>query len=585
MYIAAKVTAGLKYKSVAELSSGQLGSMSVGQGTGRAVLLRRLVASPPWSAALLDGLADSARRAAPHHHPRMLAVLDVARQGDELTVATEYVEGVPLAALMQRARERRIRVPPAAALRIAEELTQAVLAVQELCQQDQPRWVFAGIHPETVWISSGDDALIADLGLVGFQPPLESASVAAYRAPEVGRAPQLESAAVFSIGVMLWELLTGRDAFGQNEAGATVAGIRNKAIAEAAPRVDALVHDVPALVTEVVMQALRSNPAKRFPNVRAFSDALTAVRRKRGSSEIVHFLNSLASDLLDKQRSSIVKRQVSIESWRPTIAGTDVPSVNIPKAPRLMGLAAFVPPSDRQDPPDSGQAVDSLLSRNDGEQPMRVEVPASAPLSGPRSAMPTTPLLLVNKPGDPAHGEPAPAPVPPVGSVPIATAAQPFPNQPFPNTQIAMRPTPNTFEDDAFEYPVRRRWGLTLFVLFALMGAVAIGALAYMKLQEPAESVAPSTAAPGTTLDANPQSDDATTEVPAASGSASAKRVTPRGVAVPRGPRTSASIDGTSILDQPDARVAHPDGGAAPKSDNPYADPPPATSVNPILGY
>ncbi len=600
-----------KYKSVAELSRGILGDLSVGQGKGRVVLLRQLRDLAPWNPNLLDALAASAERAKVHHHPRLLAVMDVERAVSDLIIATEYVEGVPLALLMQRAQDRRIRVPTSAILRLAEELTRGILALEEMCAGSAPPWVFGGLNPETVIITSGDDALIADVGVIGFEPSVGVPSLLAYRAPELGHTSATNSAAVFSIGVMLWELLSGHDAFGQNAPDATPASIRNKVVAGAAPRLDRVAADVPPLLKEVVMQAIRPDPGKRFPTVQALSHALAAVRADRGSGELMRFMNGLATDVLENQRGSIVRGHVSVDSWRPTVAGTESQApVVIPKAPRLMGLAAFVPKDGKPDSrSDSARAIDSLLDGASKVAPMRVEVPATARLGAPRSAMGTTPLLLVNKPQDgadaaqPAAEQPAPPGAneqPPEVAGDLASAlrqagasAMPAPAQVVETRpQIPEIPILSTASDEEIFVPPppRRRWGLIIFVVFALLGAVAIGVFAVLKQQEQSDTEAMPVPAAAVTAGAAEKNQDANSEADAAADSATkaAKRPKRRG---PHQPRVALDpsgqpIDGTSILDHPDASVGA--GAAGGPSDNPYDEKgsaPPAASVDPALGY
>ncbi len=573
-----------KYKPVADLATGPLGSLSVAQGAGRVVLLRRILQAPPWNSALLDALSASANRAKAHHHPRLLAVVDVDRKDTELVVATEYVEGVPLSLLLQRARQKRLRVPTAAALRIGEELARAILAAEELCARDPAPWIFGGLHPETIVISSGDDALIADLGLVGFEAALDSASSAAYRAPELGHTQATRSTAVFSIGVILWELLAGREAFDQSAPGASLPAVRNKVIAGATPRLDQVVTGIPALLTEVVMQAIRPDPGARFPTVKALSDALAAVQRDRGTGELVRFMNSLATDVLEAQRGSIVKSQVTVDSWRPTMHGLESqPPVVIPKAPRLMGLAAFVPAEgSSESQADSGRAVDSLLNVDVDAEPMRVEVPASAPLGGPRAPMGTAPLLLVHKSD--------------VNNPVIDTASPQAAAVPTPHSAAPSTPSEVTASlDDDFEVPVRRRWGLVVFVLLMLSGAVAVGVLAFLKQQEVAQTplAVPSALIPADT-ETEPE-DAATTEDAAPDRPKKPTQRAPRSagreVHVPSGPGTS-TIDGKSILepapDKPTPSASPTTDPNTGGSDNPYADPQapaPKPSVDPVLGY
>jgi serine/threonine protein kinase len=551
------------YESVTELASGDFGTLSVGQGGGRVVFLRRFPTEAPWSSGQLDAAAAASRRAKPLHHPSLLAVVSVNRGGDGLAVTTEYVEGVPLSVLMKRAQQKGVKIPLLAALRIAEELARALIAAEELCVKHGEAWVFAGVHPECVIVSSGDDALISNVGLLGLTRPFGHPRLDAYRAPELVSGKELtsESAGVYSVGLMLWELLSGREAYAQSGPDATAKSVLDRALRGDVPRLGA---DVPALLVEIVMEAISVDPSERFPNMRAFSDALSAVQEKRRSGELVRFMNDLAADLLERQRGAIVRSNVAPASWRPTVHTMDAFTPQIPQAPRLIGLAAFQP-TGTDAPTDSARSVDSLLGKDAEQEPMRVDVPASLPLGAARAPQATEPLLLVPK----ENAQPKPSSSPSVDSA-LALDA----------------------ELEALQRP--RRLGPLLIVLLVFGGAIAIGVLAFQRhLEQSAKDerplpapigVASGSAESGTAGIANEESS------PATSASAKAeplwKKYEKNRPAHPRGgPSASASASAAPSASAPPAPAS-----AEPTStsDNPYVEKPapaPTASASGGLGF
>lgn len=529
------------YTSFVEVAHGALGALSVGQGSGRVVLLRKVVRSAVWDDATLEGLADAATRARGLHHPSRLAVVDSNRGIDTLTVATEYMEGVPLSLLMQRARQKRYAVSTGAALRVAEELVRAAVAAEESSADDWTDWTLAGLHPECVLISRGDDALLADLSTASLERAPAHPTVAAYRAPEASAARGSAGAAVFSIGAIVWELLAGRELFEQSAPSATVEGVRKKALDGSLPRLGDLAPSVPSLLSEIVMQSLRADPSARFPSASALGEALTAVRHERRPGELERLLGDLGADILERLQNATLHQGGAMPSGRPTMHTIDASVLAIPKAPRLIGLAAFQPVEVKTPEPsvESGRAVDALL-----EPSPPSAGPSPAPPTSARGPQETVPLLLVDK-----RAPEAPAPSPP----PAPAAAR-------------LTTEPGVTLDD-LQFAPRRRWGPLVVVTLGLCGAVGVAVVALTQQPEPERETPIATASA-----AQPDAVDAALEhevEPTPDAAPRPKRVVtqePR----QRDRKRDAGSQQAEPQPKPTAKPAAPDPG----SDNPYVDPP-----------
>jgi hypothetical protein len=558
-----------KYDAAVELARGKLGLLSAGHGPGRVVLLRRIEQKAPWDQATLDTVAAACERAKTAHHPSLLAVIDTVRTPDSVMVVTEYVQGVPLRVLMTRAREQRKPMPLRAALRIADELARALGAADSLLKSQGGSSVLGSLHPECVIISSGDDALIADLGMISLPRVPEHPEIVAYRAPELFSGGGGPNTSVYTLGLILWEILAGRDAFGQSAPSATAAQIKKQAMEGRVPRLDRVVRNVPSLLCELVMQSISADPKARFPNIEAFGEALASVSEKRKPGELLKYMNELCSDLIEKQRTGLTLTNIAAASWRPTVHTFDQPAMPaIPKAPRLIGLAAFQQAAPDSLAVDSANAVDSLLGKGDEPavpsapmitvEPMSVEQPAVAPLSAGRPAQPTSPLLLVNKPTQT-----------PVGLGPQRTSS---------STVGAAISYPDEFP------PPRRRWGLVFFVLLVLGGAAALGVVAVKKQLEPSipedhPPIVPTlgmSGTPGNSAGSLPWPESSTTGKPTSSTRhyASGPRRAKDGGTTETAPAPSGATSGTPPPKEPDG-----------PSDNPYKDPDPASSVDPKRGF
>ncbi|MBK8997954.1 MAG: protein kinase [Myxococcales bacterium] len=553
------------YKPNVELAQGPLGTLAVAQGAERAVLLRTVRQSTGWKAATLDAWAASSTRAQALHHPSLLAVIDVSRTADALVIATEYVQGVPLSVLIARARAKHRAIPPELAERVVLDLARSVASTQELlAKQGDPR-PLGWVHPESVLVTSGDDALIADVGLLGLDAIAEHADLLTFRAPELldGRGVT-PSSAVYSLGLLLWELLAGRNALGEGTTASSAAEVRRRALAGAIPRLDLVAPSAPALLVGIASQAIHRDPAERFPDVAAFVETLS-VRKRPGPGALVRFMNELCGDLIEAQRGAVVRPQAAAASWRPTFhPGDEAPEVSIPRAPRAIGLAAFREPvaapavviADKPEPEPKPTPA--------AEAPP-IELPPAPPAHAPQA---TLPLILVKKVSTP----------PPAITAPIAAVE----------------------DDDEALPPVRssRRGAFMVLVALIVAGAGALAYVAYQKQQqgevaEPAltppapspASASPSVAAPAESASAAPSASSAPPERESKAERRAREAREEREARDERRKRRDAGAAPSRDWGKVDEEEP-----ANPKSDNPYADPPapapaPAPAASSKFGY
>lgn len=505
-----------RFEPAAVVETGVFGGISVarartGDDVGRIAWLRRLDAQSPWDAQLVSAVEASVTRVREVHNPALLGIIDVARRDDALLVATEYVEGVLLETVMARAVKRRRAVPVQAAVHVARALAEALAKAEEALDAAGAPQTLTAIHTEWVLLGTGDDVLLADLGLVAAAPVLDDPLALAYRAPE-----QLEgdagsgASAVYSVGLVLWELLAGREAFDQRQRGTSAAVVRQRALSAALPRPDqVLPRDVPPLVTELTMQCLARDPRARFSGARELSVALQAVAG-RPRNEIARLVDELCSDLVAAQRKTFYAPSIapgSERAERPTLH--ELSLRDLPKPRRPIGLAAFTPPPGV----DSGHAVDALLDE-----------------SGPASAQPAAALP-----------PPAAAELAPPSSAPPSSA------WPEPGVAVATPAAERPRADSLDIPPPRRRWGLIAVVVLACSAAIGLAvAAAFTVMEKPvAVDVAPAQHASAPRLAA-----------PTVSVAASAAPVAPSASAGAGAPvRVAGPVHATRPHDEPGSSV------------------------------
>jgi serine/threonine-protein kinase len=196
-----------------------------------------------------------ARLAARLSHPNVVSVFDAGDDGGRPYIVMEYVDGENLAELLAN----RGRIPPDEARGLALQ------AAQGLAHAHAARLVHRDVKPQNLILRRDGTLKIADFGIAraAEATALTQAGTvlgtAAYLSPEQALGEEVTPATdVYSLGVVLYELLTGRTPF-QVE---TLDDLAQRPVMEVAP-VRELVPGVPRDLEDVVMHCLARNPEYR----------------------------------------------------------------------------------------------------------------------------------------------------------------------------------------------------------------------------------------------------------------------------------------------------------------------------------
>ena len=198
------------------------------------------------------------------HHPGILRFIGLAPMKNRGYVVTEYLEGPTLAARIGKGR----KLAEAEALRILSRLCEAVdyLHRQEFVHYD--------LKPENVLLCDDGSVRLIDLGMAhevvrrrvalsGSAPPFATSD---YVAPEqIGRKRGQTSVDIYALGAMLYEMLTGHPPF-EGDDPFVVASARQIGDPKA-PR--ELCENISEEAEEIVLRALRRDPAERYPTAAA----------------------------------------------------------------------------------------------------------------------------------------------------------------------------------------------------------------------------------------------------------------------------------------------------------------------------
>ncbi|HKJ36594.1 MAG TPA: PASTA domain-containing protein [Solirubrobacterales bacterium] len=233
---------------------------------GREVALKVLHENFARDTEFVERFRREASSAAGLQHPNVVGVFDRGELEDTYYIAMEYIDGSSLKELI----ERGLTIPEAV------EVTRQVLSAAEFAHERNI--VHRDLKPLNVLIDRSGRIRVTDFGIAsaGGSEITQTGSVmgtAQYLSPEQAQGMEVTASSdVYSIGVMLFEMLTGRVPFD----GDSPVAIAMKQVSESPPPPSSINPQVPPALDSVVLRALAKDPANRYQSAAEMHAALDA---------------------------------------------------------------------------------------------------------------------------------------------------------------------------------------------------------------------------------------------------------------------------------------------------------------------
>jgi serine/threonine-protein kinase len=326
-----------RYTILGEIGSGGMATVFLGgldgpSGITQKVAIKRLHAQFAKDPEFVSMFLDEARIATQVHHANVVRVFEVLVEEGELFLVMEYIRGETLAGLLALAETRGEPLLPSLSIGIAIGALAGLHAAHEARDDHgQPLGiVHRDVSPQNILIGVDGVPRILDFGVakaVSQHHTTRQGQIKgklAYMAPEQRTGRVDRCADVYAMGVVLWEMLTGRRLFQASRDGVVVAP-------------GTIVKGVPAEIDGAVLRALAPHPEARFATARDFAIAL---EEQGGAStrQVGEWVVRVAGDELERRQRQATgaardREETAVVAAAPRTPGQQSPPRRKPCSP------------------------------------------------------------------------------------------------------------------------------------------------------------------------------------------------------------------------------------------------------------
>jgi len=333
-----------RYQIVGRLATGGMAEVLLGKllgpsGFERPVVVKRILAHLAQQSEFVEMFLDEARMQAAIHHPNVVQVHELGHEDGELFMVMEYLEGETTSGLMRRLTAMNETLDLAIATHLVAEVCAGLHAAHELTDAHGSALalVHRDVSPQNIFVTYSGQVKLIDFGVakatdrVARTDPGQMKGKVDYMSPEQCRGEELDRRSdIFSAGIVLYELTTGRRLFKRASALMTLKAIAEKRVKPPS----AFVPGYPAELDAICMRALQPNRDDRYATAHEMRRDLLAVIRKLHLEDLpgdalAALMQRLFADRRLEKKELLRRVQAGSHITRLPVAETD-PAIEIP---------------------------------------------------------------------------------------------------------------------------------------------------------------------------------------------------------------------------------------------------------------
>ncbi len=285
-----------RYDVVRRIASGGMATVYRARKRGRGGFKRDValkVIHPHLSS--IDGfmarLVDEASVASRIHHPNVCAVVDIDAARGYHFLVLELIDGVTIRQAQNFSHTPMV-MPAEEAARVIADAARGLAALHALLDDDgrSLEVVHRDISPHNLMLDKGGRTVLIDLGLAAARDRMGHTQTGVlvgklpYMSPEQTRLGRLDPRSdIFSLGAVLFELMTGAPPFGDEHTPDTLANLRACDNERLRGLLDA--NQSPRWITDVILGCLHASPADRYQDAAALATDLEVGIHETGVAE------------------------------------------------------------------------------------------------------------------------------------------------------------------------------------------------------------------------------------------------------------------------------------------------------------
>ena len=413
----------------------------------------------------IEMFIEEAKLVAELVHPNIVQVFDFGELGPrEYFLAMEYVPGSNVGRLQKRLLEKGKLLPAGLAVYIAAESARGLGAAHMKTDPvgNPLNIVHRDVSPQNILLSYSGEVKVSDFGIAKVATASTRTAEGmvrgklAYMSPEQANGQPLDGRAdLFALGIILWELLSGKRLFGES----STAEIYGKV-----SRFEGLSPEqraaIPPGLVDVVAMALNADPAKRYANMLQFESTLTSLLGAQGNVRAREGLAALMQSAFEDERrvESTPTNEVPAESFGGGTSGvvggvsdraiqetvispaSPVSSLTLQSAVQVRGVTPAPGPGPVAEPTSSPQRSGMFAAAGAGAVVLLLVIVlgAKAIFGGAKTAPTPTPLAVATI----APSVAATATIATTPTATLPTTATPAIAKATPTTATAPSPAP-----------------------------------------------------------------------------------------------------------------------------------------------
>ncbi len=384
---------------------------------------------------------NEARLASRLKHPNIVDIFDQGEIDNSFFLAMEFINGEDLRSIAQQSDTVNRRPPLAVVCRIIMDILAGLHYAHSLAdEQGKPLGVVhRDVSPQNILVTYDGVVKIIDFGIAKATMAHENEQTQAgmvkgkyaYMSPEQARSARLDGRSdVFSVGILLWELITWRRLFKRGTDLATMVAVAE----EPAPSMLLLTPDCPQELDDVVQKSLSKEADQRYGSAREFQEALTDCLTKLGwdfsQKAVGIYMTEIFRERMVQRESELraVQNAAKRDSLRQPVAAVQVPQPAVKKQPAVtMPLQVITLPPAQGGKPN----IPANLRTTMPFGPSGLQVPRPTARTAPTAGTPpvSSPTSAAPPPGT-KEGSSGQLPIPPVRKATPQAGTPPVPNPP-----------------------------------------------------------------------------------------------------------------------------------------------------------